>query len=296
MSERYDDKNSAEIQREIDHTRTEMNETLEALRHRLSPGELVDQAMTYLKDGGAGEFTRNFGETIKQNPVPTALIGIGIAWLMMGGSRGARPTPSWERSSGLGSRVSDAASGASARAGAMMQGAREGAGRVREQAGDRAHHARQQVGEMAQGVRHQVEETTHRVRSQASYQSERARESFSYLRHEQPLILGALGFALGAALGAGLPPTAREDALMGEMRDEYVHRAREMGEEQLDKVKHVAETASRAAQEQLQNEGVTSGNADEQARQAEETAEGVVHATRDAAAAEARNQGLTSSS
>ena len=177
-----------------------------------------------------------------------------------------------------------------------MRGAREGSDRAREHAGGMAHNARQHVGEMAHGARHQVGETTERMQSQIRYQTDRAKSSFSYLRHEQPLVLGALGFALGAALGAGLPPTAREDELMGEMRDEYVHKAKQVGEEQLDKAKHVATTAGRAAQEQLQNEGVARDNADKQTRQTAEKAERVIHATRDAAEAEARNQGLTSSS
>lgn len=282
MTEHYDDKSSAEIQQEIDHTRAEMSETIEALRNRLSPGELVDQAMTYLKDGGAGQFTSNLGETVKQNPVPTALIGIGIAWLMMGGSRGSQPTSSWERSSGFTSRIRGAASGTSERAGEMMQSARASMGRAREQTGD-----------MAQGAGHQMRETADQVRHQARSQAERARQSFTYLRREQPLVLGALGFALGAALGAGLPPTEREDELMGETRDQYMQQAREFGEEQLDKARQVATTAASAAQEQLQKEGVTSGSTDEQARQAADKAERVAHASRDAAEEEARQQGLT---
>jgi hypothetical protein len=174
----------------------------------------------------------------------------------------------------------------------MMQGARERAGTARERIGEMAHGARERSGE----IRERMDEAANRLRYQVRSQSVRGRDTFNYLRDEQPLILGVLGFALGAALGAGLPATRREDELMGEMRDEYVHKAREMGEEQLDKAKQVVATAGRAAQEQLQNEGVTPGHADEQARQATETVERVVQASRDAAEQEARNQGLTSSS
>jgi hypothetical protein len=307
MSERYEDKNSAEIQREIDRTRSEMSETLDELRHSLSPGELVDQAMTYLKDGGAGQFTSNLSETIKQNPVPTALIGIGIAWLMMGGGSRQTSAPSFsyrdegERFQGVGSRARNMVGRASEQASTMAQSAREGtstrlqgaqaaAGGARERAGEMAHHTRERVGGMAQGVQHQMEATADQVRSQMGYQTERARQSITYLLHEQPLVLGALGFALGAALGAGLPSTALEDEIMGETRDEYVQRAKEMGEEQLEKVQQVATAAGQAAQAQLQNEGVTQGNADEQVRQATEVAERVVQASRDAAEQEARNQ------
>ena len=83
------------------------------------------------------------------------------------------------------------------------------------------------------------------------------KDTYNYLRTEQPLILGVLGFALGAALGAGIPPTRQEDELMGEMRDEYVQRAKEMGEEYLEQGKQMAMAAGEAAKEQAGKEGLT---------------------------------------
>jgi hypothetical protein len=88
------------------------------------------------------------------------------------------------------------------------------------------------------------------------YQTVRAKETYNYLRTEQPLILGLLGFALGAAFGAGMPPTRQEDALMGEMRDEYVQRAREAGEELLEQGKRVATAAGEAVTEQADKAGL----------------------------------------
>ena len=292
MSEPHETRNSEQLQREIERTRAEMGETLESIRHKLSPGELFDQALDYFKRSGPSEFTRNLGDTVKHNPVPVTLIGLGIGWLMMSGSRDADTAPTEGTASGIGQRVSAVSSGAASGAGQMMQGARERAGAARERIGEMAHGARERSGETYE----RMSEAANRLRHQVGYQSVRGRDTFNYLRDEQPLILGVLGFALGAALGAGLPATRREDELMGEMRDAYVHKAREMGEEQLDKAKQVVATAGRAAQEQLQNEGMTPGHVDEQARQATETVARVVQASRDAAEQEARNQGLISPS
>jgi hypothetical protein len=105
---------------------------------------------------------------------------------------------------------------------------------------------------MAHSARHQVGEAADRIRSQTV----RAKETYNYLRTEQPLILGLLGFALGAAFGAGMPPTRQEDALMGEMRDEYVQRAREAGEELLEQGKRVATAAGEAVTEQADRAGL----------------------------------------
>jgi hypothetical protein len=112
------------------------------------------------------------------------------------------------------------------------------------------------MGEAVQSARYQVGDAADRMRHQVRSQSVRAKDTFTYLRDEQPLILGVLGLALGAALGAGLPATRREDELMGDMRDETLHRAREAGKEQLEKAQHVAIAASEAAQEQANQEGL----------------------------------------
>ena len=74
-----------EIQAEIDRARREMDGTLTAIEHRLSPGQLIDQGMSYLRQNGAHEFVSNLSGQAKQNPMPVALVGIGIAWLMASG-------------------------------------------------------------------------------------------------------------------------------------------------------------------------------------------------------------------
>lgn len=76
---------SHEIQDEIQRTRHEMDGTLSAIEHRLSPGQIIDQGMSYLRRNGGTEFIGNLGEQAKTNPMPVALVGIGIAWLMASG-------------------------------------------------------------------------------------------------------------------------------------------------------------------------------------------------------------------
>jgi hypothetical protein len=70
------------------------------------------------------------------------------------------------------------------------------------------------------------------ARDGSRYQVERARESFSHMLHDQPLMLGALGVALGAAIAAALPPTRREDELFGAARDKTLERAKQVGSEE----------------------------------------------------------------
>jgi uncharacterized protein YjbJ (UPF0337 family) len=56
----------------------------------------------------------------------------------------------------------------------------------------------------------------------------------------QPLVLGAFGLALGAAVGALLPASEAEDRLMGESRDRVANRLSTLAGDALDRAKEVA--------------------------------------------------------
>jgi hypothetical protein len=305
MSEHQDTRSPEQIQRDIRQTRTEMSETLDAIRDKFSPGQLLDQALTYFKSSNSGDGTgvgeaasqwaSNLGDTIKQNPVPVALIGAGLAWLMMGGGsrRTARPGPHPHLYDAYDAPVYDAYDAPVS----MAHGAQEHSGGLKERAGEmasgvqeRMSAAGERVGAMAASARERVGDTADRLRHQARQQGGKTQETFNYLRDEQPLVLGALGFALGAALGAGLPPTQREDELMGETRDQVVQRAQELGEEQLDKAKQVASAASSAALDQAHQEGLTQERADQTLRQTTEKIERVGNASVEAAKKEVNQQ------
>ena len=85
---------ASEIERDLDRTRSEMSQTIDAIQERLSPGQLFEQGMRYFYSGGgrsftdgAAEFAQNFGRAVRDNPVPFALVATGLVWLMMGRGR-----------------------------------------------------------------------------------------------------------------------------------------------------------------------------------------------------------------
>ena len=99
-----DDRTTAAIRRDIEHTREEMSETIDAIQEKLRPANIVSSATETIKDAttervrqmthAAGETasnlmsrgreeSRGLVDTIRDNPVPAALIGIGAAWLFM---------------------------------------------------------------------------------------------------------------------------------------------------------------------------------------------------------------------
>jgi hypothetical protein len=81
-------KSAAELEREVEAQRAQVEDTLDSLQERLSPGQMMDQLFDYAKNGNGAEFTRNLGRSVRDNPLPVALMGVGIAWLMLGGANG----------------------------------------------------------------------------------------------------------------------------------------------------------------------------------------------------------------
>jgi hypothetical protein len=74
------------IEHDLEATRARLDATIGALQQKLSPGQLLDQSLAYLKESGGGEFAHNLKHNVQTHPMPVALIGIGLAWLMMSGS------------------------------------------------------------------------------------------------------------------------------------------------------------------------------------------------------------------
>lgn len=236
-----------DIEAEIDQTRAEMSHTLHELEKKLSPGQLMDEVLSYLRSG-PGEFAQNLGTSVKENPLPIALIASGIGWLMMSGSNKVS--------------MGDTSTGVAEKMGTirdMIKGkASDISGRVSEAAS-----LRQRATEIAQGAQEStgrlsdtMKRQTSRLSDIARYQTEKASTSINSMLHEQPLVVAAIGVAIGAAIGSSLPITEEENRLMGEKRDELMKMARDTGQEQLQKVQSVAQKAAEAAKSEAQQQGI----------------------------------------
>ena len=201
-----------QIMAEINRTRAEMDDTLSAIEQRLTPGQLVDQGLDYLKNSGAREYAASLGASVKTNPLPVTLAGIGIAWLMAVGNR----TPQSGTTSG------------------SMQSAKESMQSAKDS--------------MASGIQ-AARERASQLTDTAGRQIDRARENWDYVLREHPLVLGAVGLAIGAVAAALAPRTSKEDELMGEARDKLMDQAKQAGGAKLDELKEQAKDTLRTAKE-----------------------------------------------
>ena len=81
---------TARLERETEETRAQLEHTLDELRARMSPGQLLDQATGYLRNSSGRAFLGNLRDEVVRNPLPIALVGAGIAWIAISGAIGRR--------------------------------------------------------------------------------------------------------------------------------------------------------------------------------------------------------------
>lgn len=318
-------KTSEHIEADIEKTREEMSDTLDAIQKKLSPGKIVDDVLKHFQKGsgnGSGfgsvdGFTHQLTESVRNNPLPVALVGIGLGWLMMSKNNQSSHTPyrgngsqpqSHSYDTTLGYRATYPETGRQNPAGAgshssAQQNIGDAAEAARDKVEEGVRHAQHKAGEAAEAVkdrvshgvdqvRHKAGEVSESVQHQVSQGVDQVKHQYNHLLHEQPLVLIGMGFAIGAALGAGLPSTRRENQLMGETSDNVKAQAKALGKEQMEKAEAVAGAAVTAAQEQAKEEDLNkvSDNVKEKADEVKDSAKRVAKAAESAARKEVDDQ------
>jgi hypothetical protein len=253
---------SEQLAREAAQNRAELSGLLRELRERMTPGQVLDDITDYVRDGGAGEFVHNLGVQVRREPLPVALIGSGIAWLMWSSARGSRTGPT---ESAAGERMSDAAQGVSECDSAGLRASAEAADRVAAGMSSTTTSAYDATAEtasrVAEGTSDAASQAMRSIRGAASSLRTAAvsasstgagaasslGRSLAELFREQPLVLGGIGLAIGAALGVAFPETTAEDRLMGDASDRLKGEAGRVAREQYEQAKGAAKSGVRKA-------------------------------------------------
>ena len=277
----------ATLERRSDAIRADMGQTLDALQRNYSPGRLLDRSLDLFKEHG-GELGTNLGRSVKQNPMPVLLTMVGVGWMIWSQTRqppgASYDGGDYDRHDGADSddyattsaaAVSGGAYGATAAygetgyadasyeggstaAGASDDGAGGAGSAVKEKlgvAGDKLRGAKDSALESVRGGASRVSQGSRRAAGRAREQSRRAGQGFQTLLEEQPLVVGALGVALGAIIGAVLPESEREDRMLGEARDRVLDRAKELGTRGYEEVRGKAQQAAAGVRDAVQGGG-----------------------------------------
>ncbi len=237
----------ADLEREGEQIRADLDRTLDEIERKLSPGELLDRSVDFLRNNGS-DFIREAGETVRNNPVPVLLTAAGLIWLTT-----SIATRNRSRMSGY--EEGDEFSSYRGSEGFENYGHNDGGirGKV-DEARARMSNAAHRVGDRVSGMTDRVSGRAHEVADRARGRvsstmhsmrdrTQGARSDLMNLVQEQPIALGALALAAGALIGAALPITQYENRLVGPTRDRTLARAKELGQREYEHLKETVQSS-----------------------------------------------------
>jgi ElaB/YqjD/DUF883 family membrane-anchored ribosome-binding protein len=336
MTQEYSEKSNEAIEADIHETRQRMDLTLDRLIDRLQPRHLLNDLLDFWQsrrsrqrqgDGkhiaeSIRENTRKASQTlvhqVRDNPVPSLLIGAGIAWLIFDRSRSddqrvwSQPPQDlygdedydvamgYETSSEAARESESADQNVAGQMAEARDKAGDVAGQARRKLRQTGQHLRERARHRSQRIRARTSHATHemqdRVRDTYERAQERVREGYARTQAQlkqaaemHPLATGAACLGIGLLAGFLLPKSERENRWFGDVSETVRHRVKETGQDLVDRGKHVAEAATEAVRSEAQHQGLTPDKL-------KESVKAVGHEAMESAEHAAEEEGLLSDS
>ena len=232
--------------------------------------------MTAAQRSNTQSFFDDLGRAVQANPVPAALIGMGALWMLMGGGR---TTAAAALLSGGATRVADTLAPAATAIG-------NGTSRLAEGVSELASSAAESISELAAGAKQTADETLEsvseaaaggaqsvtsaaaRMGSRLSEQTESAAQSATGFAssvqgnlaetfERQPLLVGIVGLAIGAAVAGAFPKTRFEEEIIGEQAGAVKEKVQTLASEQAENLGNMANRAMDAVKQEAKAQGLT---------------------------------------
>ncbi len=279
----------AAIRADIRETRERMSHTVEDIGERLNPDRLKEQLKSNIHDatiGKAEQMARNAADrvdetrhslmdSIRDNPVPAAMIGLGIGWMVLNGRRredGYDSTMRRESAYGYqanhggygisdSGRIDRTADRISDRLDSALDRGDDIAHRAQDRVTEIAHDVRDTAADLTDRAQDYIGDTADRARMKASsvardarHRAHRVEDRFEETLRDNPLAVGAAVAALGMAIGLAAPGTRRESEMMGSARDQVVDKAKHATREVSGRVREVVNRVAEEAEATMKDE------------------------------------------
>src|SRR5437588_7135660 len=88
---------SERLEHEVEEARGELAFSLDELRARMTPREIVDEVVEYARDTPVADFIRNLVRDVRDSPLPLVVIFAGIAWAAIASAIAQRRVTARER-------------------------------------------------------------------------------------------------------------------------------------------------------------------------------------------------------
>ncbi|MFZ5738045.1 hypothetical protein BJ123_107195 [Rhodopseudomonas thermotolerans] len=216
---------------------------------------------------------------MRRNPVSTALIGMGLLWLFTGDRARARASR-FAHDTGL-DRVPDVASDAIDRVGERFADVGDRLAEVRHSAATAATETMRAARDRGAEAIDRAAEFGRAIPESSADLFDSAKTTLGELFNEQPLLLGAIGVAIGAGIAASLPATETEREMFGDTSDELKAQARDYARQQAARASEMARDVAGAAAEEARRQGLTPEAAMAAVREAGDKAKRVAEAAED---------------
>jgi hypothetical protein len=312
---------AAELEREAEAARARLSDTADQIRARMSPGQLMDEVLNQFRGGDGNQMLANLRGQVRDNPMALALVGSGLAWLMMGSGAPAQGSSGWgtsmagtstprppatpypgtdtgnfatyrlddddrthgtagsahgtagsargtagssstgsSSSGGLGSAASSLADSVSGSVSGMAHGASDALASARSAVGEGLHEAGDRAQRMAHDLRGAGSDAFGEVRHSAAGMGHQARDTFFDVLEREPLVIGAIGLAVGAAIGAFLPATEVEREHLGSAGEALKEKAGGLVDSGMAKAKEAAAEVYETARDEADRQGLVPGD------------------------------------
>ena len=269
---------SSEVAHEAEDTRAHLASTLEQLRTNLKPENVMEEVVSNARVG-ASAVADNLADVAKSYPIPAILIAAGAAMIMGVASKGlgrsgsksgfVTTRPSMLRNSrfdpapprtprrmtvtsggnGFASSVSSLRDGVKDYVSDQTSAVSGQVGSLKRQASDVYYSSSSKARDAMQNASRYIPHDRSEVKSK-----------LSNLLEEQPLILGAIGLAVGAAIGAALPITQTEDNWMGSTAHSVRQAAQDAARQEVDTLRAAAGQAVENVKQSAADHGLSTEN------------------------------------
>jgi ElaB/YqjD/DUF883 family membrane-anchored ribosome-binding protein len=292
MTDDTDDRSeeTEQIKAQIEETRSQLGETIDAIQERLTLSNVTEQvseqvtnviesATGSLYDATIGKVVHSMKSltgdisnsraisTVRSNPLPIALIGLGAGMLVYQSyGRQRRPIRGLERFQSSGSydretnfegrNLSAGRSGETtgqSTVGRAYEGVAGAASSAASTVSSAANSALDTVSTKVSGVYSGAGDAVNRVYSSAGELGTKATETYEHYLEENPLAVGAVAAAIGAAVGFALPSTRYESQLMGEARQNLMDKAQHVAGDLVERARHVADEAGKTIKDEAKS-------------------------------------------
>ena len=274
----------AAIEHDLAKTRARMEHRLDELQDHLTPKQMLNDAFAYFKGGDGADFTQGLLVKLKANPLPAALTGVGIAWLMASSNKStapARPAREPDIAARLRYVEESVVRGQDEHADAHASRLDEARGKVlgvTRDASDTAQSYGEKIKDAmasaAQSVREKAHDLTAGANDVAGNFGDRAqrggvaaqegmgnmaqttREAFSSIT-SNPFGLGAVAAIVGLVAGSLIPTSDQEEHALGATAERLRTAGRDLAQDVVDRGGRVANEALGAVKESAEAHGLT---------------------------------------